>query len=249
MIAGIRRHEAGALLAVLLVFPAAGAPAAVASSDFSGQWGRAMLHFEQPPSGPGPIANTMRRKDGTMDQESWVGDFNDPILKPEAAAIVKKRGEIALRGLAAPDPHNQCRPEPTPFTMSTQFGMQFVQQENKIVLLYLGNHQVRHVRLNDTHPAKVIPTWHGDSVARYEGDALVIDTVGVKLGPLPIVDLYGMPYTEALHVVERYRLIDGEAALAAQAKHEGEPGGCNSQRRQALDRSGDEGFANRDHGR
>jgi hypothetical protein len=141
------------LLAVSLVFSAVGAPPAVASPDFSGQWGRAMLHFEQPASGSGPIANTIRRKDGTMDQESWVGDFNDPILKPEAAGIVKKRGEIALSGLAAPDPHNQCRPEPTPFTMSTQFGMQFVQQENKIVLLYLGNHQVR-PREGNTHMAR-----------------------------------------------------------------------------------------------
>ena len=157
-----------------------------------------------------------------MDQEAWVGDHKNPILKPEAADIVKKRGEIALSGMAAPDPHKQCWPEPTPFAMSTQFGMQFVQQGNKIVLLYLANHQVRHVRLNDTHPANVTPTWHGDSVAHYEGDTLVIDTIGIKVGPelLAIVDLYGMPYTEALHVVERYRLIGGAAARAAQAKHE-----------------------------
>ena len=164
--------------------------------------------------------NTIRKTNGTMDQEAWVGDYNNPILKPEAAEIVKRRGEIALSGMAAPDPHNQCWPEPTPFTMSTQFGIQFVQEGDKIVLLYLANHQVRHVRLNGTHPATVSPSWHGDSVARYEGDALVIDTVGVKVGPLPIVDLYGMPYTEALHIIERYRLIDGAAARAAQAKHE-----------------------------
>src|SRR5262245_32484984 len=76
--------------------------------DFSGQWGRAMLHYEQPASGPGPIVNTIKRANGTMDQEAWVGDYNNPILKPEAAAIIKKRGEIALSGMAAPDPHNQC---------------------------------------------------------------------------------------------------------------------------------------------
>jgi hypothetical protein len=190
--------------------------------DLSGQWGRAMLHYEQPSSGPGPILNTKLRGNGTMDQEAWVGDHTNPILKPEAAAIVKKRGEIALGGMAAPDPHNQCWPEPTPFAMSTQFGMQFVQQGNKIVILYLANHQVRHVYLNESHSAKLTPTWQGHSVARYEGDRLVIDTVGVKVGPemLAIVDLYGMPYSESLRVTERYRLIDGDAARAAQAKHE-----------------------------
>jgi hypothetical protein len=124
--------------------------------------------------------------------------------------------------MAAPDPHNQCRPEPTPFAMSTQFGMQFIRQGNKIVILYLANHQVRHVYLNESHPSNVTPTWQGHSVARFDGDTLVIDTIGVKVGPemLAIVDLYGMPYSESLHVIERYRLIDGEAARAAQTRHE-----------------------------
>jgi hypothetical protein len=58
----------------------------------------------------------------------------------------------------------------------------------------------------------VTPSWYGDSVGRYEGDTLVIDTVGVKVGPYAMVDWYGTPHTEALHVVERYRLLDPEAA-------------------------------------
>jgi len=57
---------------------------------------------------------------------------------------------------------------------------------------------------------------YGDSVGHYEGDTLVIDTVGVKTArPFGMVDVYGTPYTEALHVVERYRLIDYEAAMEA----------------------------------
>ena len=38
----------------------------------------------------------------------------------------------------------------------------------------------------------------------------MIDTVGVKIGPFAMVDFYGTPYTEGLHVVERYRLIGYE---------------------------------------
>src|SRR6266699_6351621 len=46
----------------------------------------------------------------------------------------------------------------------------------------------------------------------YEGDTLVVDTVGMKVGKYSMVDWYGTPHTEALHVVERYRLLDREAA-------------------------------------
>jgi len=49
-------------------------------------------------------------------------------------------------------------------------------------------------------------------VGHYEGDTLVIDTVGIKIGPFTMVDWYGTPHTEALHVVERYRLLGHEAA-------------------------------------
>jgi hypothetical protein len=44
-----------------------------------------------------------------------------------------------------------------------------------------------------------------------EGDILVIDTVGVKVGPFAMLDMFGTPSTEALHVIERYRLLDYEA--------------------------------------
>ena len=61
--------------------------------------------------------------------------------------------------------------------------------------------------MNEPHPARVTPSWHGDSVGHYEGDTLVIDTVGQRTDrPFAMVDLYGTPYSEKLHVVERYRL-------------------------------------------
>jgi len=90
--------------------------------------------------------------------------------------------------------------------------IQILQQPDKVAILYTYDHQIRHVRLNQSHPAHVTPTWYGDSVGHYEGDTLVIDTVGIKVGPFATVDWYGTPHTEALHVVERYRFIDDEAA-------------------------------------
>ena len=86
------------------------------------------------------------------------------------------------------------------------------------------------VRRNVPHPTRLTPTWQGDSVGHYEGDTLVIDTIGLKVGPLSMVDLYGTPYSAELHVIERYRLIDGTAARDAQQKHESNyfPAGVSS---------------------
>jgi hypothetical protein len=67
------------------------------------------------------------------------------------------------------------------------------------------------------HPT---PTWQGESIGYYDGDTLVIDTIGQKIGPLSMVDLYGTPFSSALHVIERYQLIDGAKARDLQLTHE-----------------------------
>ena len=80
-------------------------------------------------------------------------------------------------------------------------------QPDRITFIYVEDHEVRRVRLDAPHASPVTPSWYGDSVGHYEGDTLVIDTVGVKTDrPYAMVDLFGTPYTQALHVVERYRL-------------------------------------------
>jgi hypothetical protein len=89
----------------------------------------------------------------------------------------------------------------------------------------MRDHEVRHVRLNQLHPAQVTPSWYGDSVGHYDGDTLVIDTVGVKTDrPFAMVDMYGTPYSKALHVVERYRMVDYAEARAADARNAKEHG-------------------------
>jgi hypothetical protein len=89
-------------------------------------------------------------------------------------------------------------------------------------ILYSDDHEVRRVRMNEPHPAHVMPFWYGDSVGHYEGDTLVVDTVGIKIGPYAMVDWYGTPYTKALHVVERYRLLDYDATIEAEKRGERE---------------------------
>jgi hypothetical protein len=184
--------------------------------DFSGNWRHPSLPgYEPPVSGPGPVTNRSRRKsDGASNYDRLEGDYTNPILQPWAAAIVKRFSEISASGATYPSPANQCWPEPVPFIYK-HFGMLMVQQPDKITMVYSEDHEVRWVRMNESHPAHVTPSWHGDSVGHWEGDTLVVDTVGVRTDrPFAMIDLYGTPYTKALHVIERFRLLDYEHAKA-----------------------------------
>jgi hypothetical protein len=156
-------------------------------------WGNPFLTggLEPTPSGPGPVTNRSRRN-GVSDIYQFVGDYTNPILKPWAAEALKKLGEISLSGVTYPTPGNQCWPEPLPFIFRN-FGMQILQQPHQITILYSDNHEVRRVRLNQPHPAQVTPSWYGDSVGHYEGDTLLIDTIGIKIGPFAMIDVYGTP--------------------------------------------------------
>jgi hypothetical protein len=193
----------------------AGAPAQKGTAsvpDFSGIWRHGSLPWLIPPaSGPGPVTNKSRRADnGTSNYAELVGDYTNPILKPWAADVVKNKGDMSLAGITYPNPGNQCWPEPVPFLFK-HMAMTMLQLPDRIVMLFNEDHEIRWVRMNAQHPAKVTPSWHGDAVGRYEGDTLVIDTVGIRADrPYAMIDLFGTPFTEKLHVVERYRLRDYE---------------------------------------
>jgi hypothetical protein len=202
------------------VGPANSAQGAASIPDFSGVWAHPSWPSVEPPlSGPGPVLNKSRLRTGESNGNQLVGDYTNPILKPHAAEVVKKHGEISLAGVTYPTPANQCWPQPVPYIFWT-IGIQLLQQPDKVTILYSNpDHEVRHVRLNQPHPANVTPSWYGDSIGHYEGDTLVVDTVGIKTGrPFAMVDIFGTPYTEVLHVVERYRLLDYEAAKEAQER-------------------------------
>ena len=180
--------------------------------DLSGMWAHQSIPGLEPlASGPTSVRNRARREGGVSDNRRLVGDYTNPILKPEAAEIVRRHGQMSLTGFGYPTPRNQCWPGGVPFVLPTN-GLQIFQQAGRITIVYAVDHQVRHVRMNAQHPAQPTPSWYGDSIGHYEGDTLVIDTVGIKIGPFAMIDWFGTPHSPALHVVERYRLLDYEAA-------------------------------------
>jgi hypothetical protein len=208
----------GVLATTMLIVPA------LAADDNAGitgvRWGRNAFGYEPLPSGPQPVTNLKRRRDGTSDGAQLVGDYNNPILKAAAAAVVKQKGELALAGKGFPNESDQCRPYAPPFTFAMQLSFQMLQKnDGDITIIYNQDDNVRHIRMNATHPTNLLPSPMGDAVGYWEGETLVIDTVGIKTNAFMAADMYGTPQSAAMHVIERYRLIDDALAKAAQDKY------------------------------
>ena len=199
---------------------AASAAAAASAPDLSGAWARTTFELEPPASGPGPLRDAPRGREGPL-------AYMSPILKPAAAAIVKQRYESVQAGKPYPTPSETCWPMVPPLIFRVR-EMQLVQNKDVVTLIYMQDHEVRRVRIGGTHPANLTPTWHGDSIGHYEGDTLVVDTIGMKVGAINVIDRAGSPYSKDLHVVERYRLISYEETKAARERNVTTVGAPNS---------------------
>src|SRR6266850_2879696 len=133
------------LIAAALM-PGFGRAAAPSASvpDLFGYWVHPSIPgFEPLASGPTSLTNRSRR-DGANNILQLVGDYTNPILKPEAAAVVKKFGEMSIDHYGFHNPRNQCWPNGLPFILSAN-GMEMFQQPDKITMIYQTDHQVRHV--------------------------------------------------------------------------------------------------------
>ena len=140
-----------------------------------------------------------------------IADLSNPNLKPGVKAAMKKDIDEVLAGKIAYSPSTSCEPSGVPAYLLQPTVLYFVQAPEEIVMIEAYDSQVRHVFLNRAHSANVTPSWYGESVGHYEGDTLVIDTVG--LSRKSFVDMYRTPHSESLHVVERWSLADGDKAL------------------------------------
>jgi hypothetical protein len=94
----------------------------------------------------------------------------------------------------------------------------FVQTPEKVTMIWQMDHQVRHIYLDVPHSANPKPSWYGESVGHYEGDTLVVDTIGQNTETF--VDNYRTPHSDKLHVVERFRLIEDGKGLEAEVTME-----------------------------
>jgi hypothetical protein len=152
-----------------------------------------------------------------------LADLNNPILQPWARDVVRKRNELVLAGKPANPPHASCWPVGVPGFLlrpMTQ-AMYFVQGPKEVVMILASKQEIRHVYLTDKHSPNVKTSWYGESIGHYDGDALVVDTIG--LDDRTLVDGFGTPHTKQLHVTERFHLIEDGKVLEANV-HVEDPG-------------------------
>jgi len=100
-----------------------------------------------------------------------------------------------------------CLPPGTPLNYLQPFPMQIVQTPKEILLLYEYDHTIRQIFMDGrAHPDDVIPTYMGHSIGKWDGDTLVVDTVGFN--DKTWLDRDGHGHSDQLHVIERFRRVD-----------------------------------------
>ena len=155
-----------------------------------------------------PILNNVEANSRGLTPNYRIGDLSNPNLKPQAREAMKKDNDEVLAGKIAFTPSTSCVPAGVPWFLLQPGNLYFVQTAKEVVIVESYDSQWRHV--NVPHSANLKPSWNGESVGHYEGDTLVVDTVG--LSSKTYVDAYRTPHSEKLHVVERWKLgQDGKA--------------------------------------
>jgi hypothetical protein len=118
-----------------------------------------------------------------------------PELKPGAESF------RVVRGPTEAGPLSNCMPVAGPAAFTVPYQFQIIQNKDTVIILHEYPNTHRIIPTNGaTHPVDPDPTWLGDSIGRWEGDTLVVDTIGYNTN----TEIQGFKHTESLHIVERF---------------------------------------------
>ena len=126
-----------------------------------------------------------------------------PEVLPWAASLIRERQQNSMKDA----PHNHCLPGAPPLPTSTApFIVRFVQTTSLMVILLEDSPGFRQAFLDGRgHTQSSDPTWMGNSIGKWAGDILVVDTIGFNdkswIGG-------AIPHTEMLRMTERYKRVD-----------------------------------------
>jgi hypothetical protein len=196
------------LLVILLSATLASAQEAATDPAGGGTALAAIAKQKAPPVGPTP-----KTFDGKPDltgiwtpDRTFIYDISSSLKPGEELPIQPWALKLTKEHMSKDDPEANCLPAGVP--RMAPYPWKIVETPTLLVFLYEGNiHTYRQIFLDrSTHPADPQPTWYGDSIGKWEGDTLVVDSVGFN--DKFWFDFAGHPHTEQLHVVERYRRPD-----------------------------------------
>lgn len=178
--------------AVLCILPLAAPLAASATpDDFEGTW----------------------RRVGAHDTTDFILGLDLPY-KPEGQNLAADHLQWFKEGRSKASAHLMCRPTGIQGMTAPKETVLILQTSRKMYVLSQEDREVRHIYLNREHPAHPTPTYSGDSVARWEGRTLVVDTIGFNdKGQL---DEIGNPQSNQMHVVERWTKSDDGSLLTVE---------------------------------
>jgi hypothetical protein len=171
--------------------PAAAARPAHALPDWSGTWDPAEGNVFDPTAGRSADAQGMREH---------------PPYKPEWEAKYEK--ELALTAAGKPgDPTASCIPPGMPRVMTSPYAWEFVITPKRVYFLKEYQHEVIRIFTDGRkHPADPDPSYNGHSIGHWDGDTLVVDTVGMR--PDTWFDRTGAQHSDQIHVVQRMRMTN-----------------------------------------
>jgi hypothetical protein len=157
------------------------------------------------------ISNDESRVTGQQPTQR-ISDISNPNLKQWAKDVMKKDNDEVLAGKFAFTARSSCKAAGVPgFDVLLGGALFIVQSPREVTMIFSGNAETRHILLDAPHTANPKPSWYGESVGHYEGDTLVVDTIG--LNDKTFLDNYRTPHTDKLHVTERWRMIENGKKL------------------------------------
>jgi len=186
--------------------------------------------FLPPESGLGPVVSELGHPyvpNGAGKQQTHrLADLSNPILKPWVIEQMAKTNAAVRAGKIPFIARERCWPTGVPgfLVFAHAAGMYVVQTEKEMLIVQELDQQVRHIYMNVPHSGNPKPSWYGESVGHFEGDELVVDTIGMN--DKSFVDNYRTPHTDRIHVVERFKFIEDGKVLQVTATVE-DPGAFN----------------------
>jgi hypothetical protein len=172
--------------------------------DLTGIW--------NPPYVPDMTRNG-RRQQGYAEPPFTAGDT------PQVRQDLRSKGNYAelpftasgLENWKTYDPANgdytaTCLPYGFSRSVNAPYPFQLMQSDQHLAFLFEVNNWFHVVRLGADHPKNPDPTWFGDSVGKWDGDTLVVDTIGVN--GWTRLDTVGHPHSDSLHLIQTFKRTD-----------------------------------------
>jgi len=161
------------------------------------------------------LSGVWEQKTGQSTRPDWVDSQGNRLSELPLTAWGQERfkssrathGSNSVASITSTEPIVKCLPPGVPaIYMGSVYPMEVIQIPGRVIMFFEYGNYVRQIFTDGRKHQNLTPTWLGDSIGRWEGDTLVVDSNGFN--DKTWIDSEGHPHSEALHVVERIRRVD-----------------------------------------